>query len=344
MSVALLLVGLFIGSFLLVAGLRHYALRRQLVDIPNARSSHVIPTPRGGGLAFVLCSLVALLLLCAWGGLTQAMAMSLLGAAGSVALVGFVDDHRHVPARWRLLGHAAAACWALYWLGGLPAMVVAGHPIELGWLGQILAVLYLVWLINLYNFMDGINGLAAIEGVFVTLSAVVCYVLAGVAEMAEVLIAPEVILATTVAAFLCWNFPQARIFMGDVGSGFLGVFLGILSLRAASLEPTLWWSWLILLGVFIVDATFTLLHRLWRGEAIHQAHRSHAYQAAARRFGSHVPVTLSVLAINVGWLLPWALLVATRQVTEVVGLIASYLPLITFAWLLGAGRPERATS
>src|SRR5690606_30192313 len=112
-------------------------------------------------------------------------------------------------------------------------------------------------------------------------------------ETASLTDLPLLMLAASVLGFLAWNFPPARIFMGDAGSGFLGIALGILSLQAAWIAPTLFWAWQILLGVFVVDATFTLLRRLLRGEKVYEAHRSHAYQYASRRFGRHLPVTLA---------------------------------------------------
>ncbi|MCF8976462.1 glycosyl transferase, partial [Pseudomonas edaphica] len=137
-----------------------------------------------------------------------------------------------------------------------------------------------------------------------------------------------------------WNFPKARIFMGDAGSGFLGITLGVLSLQAAWVSPQLLWSWLILLGVFITDATWTLLRRLLRGDKVYEAHRSHAYQFASRQFGKHAPVTLVVAAINIGWLLPMALLVGNGTVDGFLGLLVAYLPLIALAVKFRAGEKE----
>lgn len=141
------------------------------------------------------------------------------------------------------------------------------------------------------------------------------------------------------AGFLAWNFPPARIFMGDAGSGFLGLMLGALSFQAAWVAPSLLWSWVILLGVFVVDATLTLLRRLARGERVYQAHRSHAYQHAARRLGRHRPVTLAVGAINLLWLLPIALWVGIGGGCGGLGVMVAYTPLVILGWRWGAGLP-----
>jgi Fuc2NAc and GlcNAc transferase len=128
--------------------------------------------------------------------------------------------------------------------------------------------------------------------------------------------------------------------MGDAGSGFLGIALGILSIQAAWTSPQFLWGWLILLGVFIVDATWTLMRRLIRGDRVHEAHRSHAYQYASRRYGKHLPVTLAVAAINLLWLLPIALWVGLGGIDGVLGAVLAYLPLIVLAIKFRAGEQE----
>lgn len=330
----------FAASFLLVAQVRRYAVERSLLDHPNERSSHVAPTPRGGGLAFVVMFLLVTLVLYLLGAVAGSLAMALLGSGAGVAALGFWDDHGHVPVRWRLLGHFFAASWALFWLGGLAPVSLGDTRLDLGWFGQAVALLYLVWLLNLYNFMDGIDGLAAGEAICVCAAMVICYLAAGAGPVSFGRYGLEALLAIAVAGFFCWNFPRAKVFMGDVGSGFLGIVLGVLSIEAAAFDPALLWCWLIMLGVFMVDATFTLLHRLLRGEAVQQAHRSHAYQFAARRLGSHVPITLGAAALNLLWLLPWALLVAGGWVQGALALVVAYLPLIGLAGYFKAGSSE----
>lgn len=324
-------------SLALTGGLRRYALARSIMDIPNARSSHSVPTPRGGGVAIVLSFMLALPLLPVTGLADWELVWALLGAGAGIAVLGFLDDHGHIAARWRLLGHFAGAIWALFWLGGFPPLKIFGYSLDLGWAGHLLAAVYLVWILNLYNFMDGIDGIASIEAISVCLGGVLLYALLGESSAA---VAP-LLLAVAVAGFLYWNFPPARIFMGDAGSGFLGITLGILSLQAAWVAPQLLWSWVILLGVFIVDATFTLLRRLLRGDKVYEAHRSHAYQYASRQFGRHLPVTLAVGAINLFWLLPIALWVGLGGVEPVLGVLIAYLPLVLLAIKFRAGELEK---
>lgn len=321
-------------SFVLTVVLRRYALARSLLDVPNTRSSHNEPTPRGGGMAIVVSFLLGLPLLVLADVITWPEMIGLGGAGALVALVGFLDDHGHIAARWRLLVHFMASFWALAWMGGLPPLQVFGVMFDAGWLSQVLAALYLVWLLNLYNFMDGIDGLAGVEATTVCAgAAMLC--LPGVPAWG----APVLLLAA-VAGFLCWNFPPAKIFMGDAGSGFLGLMLGLLSIQAAWVNPAFFWAWLILLGVFIVDATLTLLRRLVRRQKPYEAHRSHAYQYASRRYGAHRPITLAVGAINLLWLLPLAMLVGWGCVEGTTGLLVAYAPLVWLAFRFKAGAAE----
>ena len=324
-------------SLALTGALRRYALANSIIDIPNARSSHSLPTPRGGGVAIVASFLVVAPVLGFSGLAPWSFVWALLGSGTVIAALGFLDDHGHIAARWRLLGHFAGAIWALFWLGGLPPMTFFGIQLDMGWLGNLLAVVYLVWMLNLYNFMDGIDGIASVEAVCVCLGGALLYVLLGQPSAASV----PLVLACAVLGFLFWNFPPARIFMGDAGSGFLGITLGILSLQAAWLAPQLLWSWVILLGVFVVDATFTLFRRLLRGDKVYEAHRSHAYQFASRQFGAHLPVTLAVGVINLFWLLPLAVWVGLGGVDGFLGALIAYLPLIGLAVKFRAGALER---
>lgn len=321
-------------SFFLTGALRRFALARKIIDIPNERSSHFSPMPRGGGLAIVITFLVGLLAMRAAGYMPAFLFPALFGAGTWTALIGWIDDRRGMPAWIRLIGHFIAAGWALVWMGGLPQLMFSGHMIDLGWVGHVLAAFCLVWLLNLYNFMDGIDGIAGIEAVTVCSGGLILWILSpanGVLWMVCLLA------AASSAGFLFWNFPRAKIFMGDSGSGFLGLVLGILCLQAGYASPGLFWGWLILPGTFVADATVTLLRRALRGEKIYQAHRTHAYQHAARIAGAHWPVALVYGAVNIFWLLPVAALAVTGIIDGAVGAVIAYTPLICAAYFLGAG-------
>jgi len=320
-------------SWLLTAMVRRYALAHDVLDHPNARSSHSVPTPRGGGVAIVASFLLATTILGVAGVVERDLAVALLGAGLLVAVLGFVDDHAPIPARWRFLGHAAAAAWVVWWMGRIPAVPLFGTPVELGLAATLLSIFYLTWMPNLFNFMDGIDGIAAIEAVTVALGGAFVWTLVGNGN-GWVL---ALVFAACVAGFLVWNFPPARIFMGDAGSGFLGLVIGALSLWCGQSAPHLFWAWFILLGCFMVDGTTTLVRRVRRHDKFNEAHRSHAYQYAARKHGSHKRVSVAFLAITALWLFPLSVAVAVGRLDGLAGVAIAYLPLIVLAFRYKAG-------
>ncbi len=296
MSSLPILLGLLALACLAISALatglvRRYAIRTRLLDHPNERSSHSAPTPRGGGLGIVIVASAAIALLWAASIVPARVALALLAGGGLLAIAGYLDDRHQLGVRVRLLVQLAAAGLAMWLLGGMAPLQLGtqlGRP-GVERLRRRRARHHLVR--HLFNFMDGIDGLAGSEAVFVS-AAGAAFVLAGGA--APGLAAIGAALAGASAGFLVWNWAPARIFMGDVGSNYLGFCLAVLTLAAGQLQPSWLWVWLILAAVFIVDATVTLVRRLVRGERVHQAHRSHAYQQLSRRWRSHSRVTLAV--------------------------------------------------
>jgi len=325
-----------VASFFLTLLLRKYALNANLLDIPNQRSSHVTPIPRGGGMAIVLVFMIGLIIFLAYKQLDVEVLFSFIGAGTLVALVGFLDDHRHVSPIWRLLAHFSAAIWALAWLGSLPSADIFGKVFYPGWAGFVIAAIGIVWLLNLFNFMDGIDGIAVSEGIFVSGCGVVFATMAGNIELVYV----ALLFIGAVIGFLCWNWPPAKIFMGDVGSGFLGITLGVFAYWSIIEGVTHLWTWVIVFGVFLVDASFTLVRRFFQGLPWYQAHCSHAYQHAAKRWG-HLKVTLGVSIINVFWLLPNAYFSNKYPSIAPYLVLIALFPLVVLVFLLGAGRQER---
>ncbi len=292
----LLALGALAASWGLTGWVRRYALRKSMVDLPSARGSHSVPTPRGGGLAIAIAALGGITLAGALGWVPWPAAIALVGGGLLVAGIGWVDDRRDVSRSVRLTVHFAAAGWALWWLGGLPAVETGFGSVFLGPAGSAIALLGIAWATNCYNFMDGIDGLAGGEAVSVGLLGALLLVTGGHADLAIV----PLLIAAASAGFLSWNWPPARIFMGDVGSGLLGFLFGTLAVaseRSGAL-PVL--AWVVLLGVFAFDATATLLRRVLWGEVWYQAHRSHAYQRAVQSGWSHAQVTRTVLLLNLG--------------------------------------------
>lgn len=338
---------LFVGLFFLVFAIaywftgqvRKYALMKNVLDIPNERSSHTIPTPRGGGAAVVIVFLAALCLLWASDFISTRSLLAFGCGGGLVSVVGFLDDHGHIAARWRLLIHAISAMLIVTVLGGFPEVIILDFELNIAELGYVLGALYLVWMLNLYNFMDGIDGLASVEAISVCIGSTLCSLIINQWEVRESSILPF-ILAGSVSGFLVWNYPPAKIFMGDACSGFLGLVIGGLSLQAAWENSDMLWCWLILLALFITDATVTLLRRLLRGDKVYEAHRSHAYQFASRYFGAHKPVTIAFLFINICWLLPISLCVAMGMLDGFIAVLIAYIPVLLLAFKFKAGAVE----
>ena len=336
MSIFALSIIFFILTLLFTGYMRHYALKKNIIDNPNERSSHSIPTPRGGGVAVVCSYLVALAVLIYSQQLTVHIGLTLMVAGFVIALLGFLDDHGHINSMLRLAIHFLVAIGAVISLGGF-AEVTIFNGVQLGFIANIVAVLFLVWLLNLYNFMDGINGIASVEAITTTASMAMLYYLLNTSLNSDLLW----LLAACVFGFLLWNFPKAKIFMGDACSGFLGLTLGILALIALKENLALFCAWIICLGVFVVDATYTLIKRVLSGYKMYDAHRSHSYQILSRKWGNHTPVTLAVAAVNLLWLFPIAYITTTQlwAYPEMAVLIA-YLPLILIAIKLRAGTPD----
>jgi len=315
-------------SLLLTELIRRFTLKKNMLDTPNERSSHSIATPRGGGLSFVVIFLAVVGL----GNLIPAnIVWALIGSGILIAGIGFWDDQDHLAAKWRLLSHFIAASWVIYWLGGITIFQLLGISNELDWIGNVFIAFLLVWLLNLFNFMDGIDGIAASETIFVSSSGAFFSWILGFESIALI----SLILAASTTGFLLLNWPPAKIFMGDVGSGFLGLMIGIIA-YASILDGFSIWIWLILLAVFLVDSGVTLIRRIINGEQWYEAHCSHAYQHAARKWG-HKTTTISVILINIFWLFPLSYITYLKSDISLFMMLIAYIPLVILTLKLNAG-------
>ena len=336
MITPILATALFLVSAIATRQLVANSHRLSTLDIPNERSSHLTPTPRGGGIAFVATSLAGFLLLILNNTLDDKALLALCCAGAIVAMAGHLDDRQKISgAAVRLVLHAIGAIILTVGIGFPSQISLFDRTVNTGAIGSILGVLYLVWLLNLFNFMDGTDGIAASEAMFVCVAGAVLnyYVLSDINFSTA-----AVILTASTLGFLLYNWSPAKIFMGDVGSGYLGIVIGGLSLMAAKQQHELLWVWIILLAVFVSDATVTLIRRLLRKQKPHVAHRSHAYQHLAIRFNSHARVSLIVFTVNIVWLLPIAFLVANKQLKGTTGVVVAYVPLLIAALILNAGK------
>ncbi len=330
-------IGLFIlllaCGYLLTQGLIHYAHKKQLLDIANHRSSHTQATPRIGGLSFVF---IISLLVTGYAVFinptsTTSILFFILAPILIVAITGLLDDVINLSQRVR---------FALYFLSSLLALgnfsSLFTQPLWLLVGGGLALSLSLTWLINLFNFMDGIDGIAASESLFVLTALSLFAYQANDVDLTHLLI----LSTAPIIGFLLLNWQPARIFMGDIGSTFLGALIGCLCFYMINAKMITFYSVVILLAGFVVDATWTLSYRLITGQKWYQAHRSHHYQIMARKLGSHSRVTGLYSLINLGWLLPLA--IAAHHYTSYALLITtiSLLPLILQCFIIGAGKHE----
>lgn len=315
-----------------------YALHRSLLDLPGQRRSHSAPTPRGGGIGIVAgVGLVATLIAVHGVGPTRWFAVALLAAVCVVAGVGWVDDHGGVRARSRFAAHCVAAACLLAppaVLFGFLAPSARPGPLLLYAMAAVLPGFLIVWSINLHNFMDGIDGLLACQALFVMSVLSLLFAAAGQAAAAG----RVGLLAVAVIGFLPFNFPRARIFMGDVGSGVVGLIVAVVVAWQMLTPGIALASGLVLGSAFVTDATCTLLSRMLRGRRWYSAHREHLYQWLVRCGRSHTQVVALYMGWNLLIVLPvvyWMNRAPLPHQASGAGITVAVYSLGIMAWWLG---------
>jgi UDP-N-acetylmuramyl pentapeptide phosphotransferase/UDP-N-acetylglucosamine-1-phosphate transferase len=321
----------FLGTALGVKPLLAWLHRREILDHPNERSSHHLPTPRGGGLALTPALLLAWAFVAVTAGPLAGWIWVMLAGGLVLLLASWLDDRHTLPPGPRLLAHAVVAGGALVML---PDAVTVFHGALPLWADRVLAGLGWVWFINLFNFMDGIDGISGVETASIGTGIVVVVVVEGTA----LAIVPLALACTAAAVgFLVWNWHPARIFLGDSGSVPLGFLLGGLLIQLACAGELA--AAVILPAYYLADATITLLWRLKDGEKIWQPHRRHFYQRAVQGGRRHDQVAWAVLVANL--LLIGAAMLSVTHATAglaAAGLMVAGLLALLQHWSRGAGR------
>jgi UDP-N-acetylmuramyl pentapeptide phosphotransferase/UDP-N-acetylglucosamine-1-phosphate transferase len=278
---------LLIASFTLTYLIKNYAIKKSLIAEVNERSSHTAPTPHGGGIAIAVTWFGGLIYLYMYEMIAPNFFYALMIGA-VISAVSYADDLFELSPKIRLLVQGGVALGGLAALGGLDAIDFGFFTLENQILTNVFAFLMIVWFINLYNFLDGIDGYAGSEAIFLAIAGLVLF--GGEHFM---------VLAVSVLGFLFWNWHRAKIFMGDVGSTLLGYTVAIFTIHYANESSQNLWIWIILFGVFWFDATLTLFRRYKNGEKLSQAHRKHAYQRLTQSGWSHQKVVIWSIAVNV---------------------------------------------
>jgi Fuc2NAc and GlcNAc transferase len=331
----------FAGVLSLLAGVISYLVTRQiaahaeamgLVQAPNSRSSHKLPTPSGGGLAFVIGSVATGAMI----SIHEPSVMAILAISAAAGALGFVDDLTDLRAALRFPIHIVLVV-GLVWL----CMPYPSLPLPLGWSAQgiVLGVglsLAGVWWINLFNFMDGIDGLAGSQAVLILAGTLGLWLSQDLGGVATPLFWSMLATGVAVLGFMVSNWPPARIFMGDVGSNFLAASIFALLLSMIALGVIGYGTALILVSVLVSDTTVTLVRRVVNGEKPWTAHRRHAYQQLSRRLG-HAAITLAYGTIQALWVLPLASLSVVYPRWELPFTVLAVVPLVALAAYFGGG-------
>jgi Fuc2NAc and GlcNAc transferase len=308
---------------------RRVAISRDIVSNPNFRNLHASPLPVGGGIVFSFVFVFSLFFIWWLNQISDDLFWVLCVGGGSTALFGFLDDLKGIRASSKLVAQFFLSGWLLYWLDGGPLL-------SIDWIPVLVAIpvtaLFLVWMVNAYNFMDGIDGMAVSGAVFV--SGAITLVMLLTNSKSEFIIVP-VLLLTTTSTFMVFNWPPASIFMGDSGSVFLGYIFGSLILVTAMSGEISIWTWLVVFGYYFADTTVTQIIRLILVKKWYRAHRSHAYQNLARITGSHLKVTGGVVLYNVVWILPLTLWSAMKPETAILAVVLSVTPGLIFSFKYG---------
>lgn len=327
---------LFLICTLGVAVSTHYGIyqahRRARLSVPNARSSHQYPTPIAGGMSIFYGCVAVLLML----PLAIALKVILMLAFTMAVLTGYADDFYHLSGLHKLVLIAVSLlplCWLLPSTLVVPlpgaafnlALMIAVIPILLAW----------IWLVNLFNFMDGINGIATLQALFMLLAT---WLLQRPLQLSSSVLTIILFFALSCLAFLPFNFPKARVFLGDTGSLLLGVMMAWLSVYYLTANANGIWAFLILMAMFWVDASYTLVYRIRQGKSVFASHRDHAYQHLANDYWqSHASASLLILAINIIWLLPMAYS-ALQSSYAPIWFVVAMVPIILYVSVLKAGR------
>ncbi len=319
----------------LAGRIRTLALRSELLDIPNERSSHAVPVPRIGGLAIVTVVLAGILALALAVPLSVPWLWTLVVSGSMIVGIGLVEDLFGVRKRVRLLIHFLAGFVIVLYIGTHLEIIFPKSLALTGAPALVLITLYVVWNVNSYNFMDGIDGLAGGQAVFIGLSAGAIAAFNGNLPLAAVYL----LIAASSLGYLRWNWHPAKIFMGDLCSGFIGVSFAVTSLWGKLTETVPLGAFLILMAVFYTDSTWTTFRRLIAGENITHPHRDFAFHHAIRAGHSHSTVTTAILMIDVVWLLPLAIIaVVLGDNRSIPVLFGAYLPVFAAVLYWKAGK------
>lgn len=320
---------LFFLTVVLVYLYKKIAVYFKIVANPDFRTLHEKPTPRGGGIIFAL---IFIFTIAAFGNnfdLPQKMFYMLCVGGLFATIHGFIDDIYNIKPQIKLVIQLLLGVWVVYWL--ISEELLAFH-----WIPEFilipLMIFFMIWIINAYNFIDGIDGMATSGAIFISLSVAILLILV---DGSVILIHIFALILIVSSGFIIFNWPPASIFMGDSGSIFLGYIFGSLILYSVLTNEISIWSWLTVLGYFLADTTVTQIMRVILVKKWYLGHRSHAYQNLARITNSHFKVVGGINIYNLLWVLPLTILSALAPEYAYIAAILSVLPALIFSFKYG---------
>ena len=322
----------FLIFFLTLCGLILYkkaAYKMEILALKNYRTLHTKPTPKGGGIVFSIVFILCIFFLWHLNYLSNSL-LCVLGFGGLIATsLGFLDDKFDINAKKKLVVEIFLCGFAMYYLDGGPLQNISQIP---SFVSTLLSLFFLVWVINAFNFMDGNDGMAASGAIF---SCLVIVITMGILNTFTITTALLIFLSISVSAFLIFNWPPAKIFMGDSGSIFLGYIFAVLIMYTTMNNEVSFTTWVIVFAYFISDTSVTLISRLILKKKWNKPHRSHAYQNIARIANSHVKVTTLVVLYNFIWVFPLALWSIFDPTISLFATILSLTPSLFFSYKYG---------
>lgn len=317
-----LLLLVYIFSLFATMQYRKFAINNKILANLNFRTLHEKPTPRGGGIVFSLVFIFCVLFLYLMNVVNFELMLVFAIGAGMAAIIGYIDDLRGIDSIMKLFLQLLLALWILYIFNGGPLNMIEWLN---GWPSWVISSFLLVWLINVYNFIDGIDGLAITGAMLILLTLLLTFV---ISNQSSVLVTLFLVLLTSCFGFLFFNWPKASIFMGDSGSIFLGYCFGAFIIYSLMMDEISFLTWLVVFGYYLGDTTTTTLIRIVLVKKWYSTHRSHAYQNLARILNNHSIVTIGVIIYHVLWLLPLAVWTVLKPDFAIIAVILAFLPSI----------------
>jgi Fuc2NAc and GlcNAc transferase len=299
---------------------KNFAIKNKILANLNFRTLHKKPTPRGGGIIFSFVFVFAVVFFYFKNIINFDLLLVFGVGAGVASIIGYIDDLKGINPLRKFVFQLLLAAWILYFFNGGPLILISNLNM---FVSLIISVIFLTWLINVYNFIDGIDGFA-ITGAILILSSILLVLF--ISNTGSDLIILFALLLVSCFGFLFFNWPKATIFMGDSGSIFLGYCFGAFIVYSTMKNEISFITWLVVFAYYLSDTTSTTLVRIFTVKKWYHTHRSHAYQNLARILNNHFKVSIGVAMYHIFWLLPLALLTVLRPNLQIIAVILAFLP------------------